>query len=87
MIVRLTFTPAGERDFKKLPHQVQARIVDKLHVYLASGTPLSFAKPLVNLPPATHRFRVGKYRVCFYVEGSSLVIDGVDTREDAYRRR
>ena len=87
MIDRVAFTPAGARDFKKLPHQIQARIVDKLRVYLASGQPLAFAKPLVNLPPATHRFRVGKYRVCFYVEGTSLVIDGVDTREDAYRRR
>lgn len=87
MIERFAFTPAGARDFKKLPHQTQARIVDKLHVYLASRQPLSFAKPLVNLPPATHRFRVGKYRICFYLEGASLVIDGVDTREDAYRRR
>jgi len=48
---------------------------------------VAFAKPLVNLPPATHRFRVGKYRICFYLRGSSLVIDAVDTREDVYRRR
>ena len=87
MIDRLAFTPAGERDFKKLSRQLQTRMLDKLRVYLASGTPLVFAKPLVNLPPATHRFRVGKYRVCFYLEGSILVIDGVNTRQDAYRRR
>ena len=87
MIDRLAFTPAGQRDFKKLPHRIQARIVDKLHVYLASGQPMAFAKPLVNLPPATHRFRVGKYRICFYLQGSSLVIDAVDAREDVYRRK
>jgi len=81
------FTPGGEREFKKLPLQIQKRIVDKTELWISSGEPLAFAKPLVNLPPATHRFRVGKYRICFYLQGSVIVIDGVDTREDAYRRR
>ena len=87
MINIIEFTPAGAREFRKLPAQLQERIVEKIKIYLSTGQPLSFARSLVNLPPATHRFRVGKYRVCFYVEAAKLIIDGVDTREDAYRRK
>lgn len=87
MIESFQFTPAGERDFKNLSRQLQDRIAEKIRLYISSHNPLHFAKPLVNLPPATHRFRVGKYRVCFYIKDSLIVIDGIDTREDAYRKR
>lgn len=86
-MLAIEFTPAGEREFKKLTIQLQKRITEKIELYISSGKPLSFAKPLVNLPPATHRFRIGKYRICFYLGKQSIIIDGVDTREDAYRRR
>ena len=87
MIENFQFTPAGERDFKSLSRQLQDRIIEKIGLCIFSRNPLHFAKPLVNLPPATHRFRVGKYRICFYIKSTIIVIDGVDTREDAYRRR
>ena len=86
MIKGFEFTPSGERDFKKLPTQLQERVIEKIKLYISSGNPFSFAKPLVNLPPATHRFRIGKYRICFYLEKAMIIIDGIDTREDAYRR-
>ena len=53
MIKRIEFTSCGEREFKKLPVPLQKRIVEKIELYIQSGNPLSFAKPLVNLPPAT----------------------------------
>lgn len=86
-IDKIEFTPYGEREFNKLPFDVQRRIVEKIKMYISSGMPISFAKPLVNLPPATHRFRIGKYRACFYIQDSSIIIDGIDTRDSAYRRR
>ena len=86
-IRRIEFTPAGEREFKKFSFQLRRRIFEKLKLYTASGNPIFFARPLVNLPPATHRFRIGKYRVLFYLRDTNLIIDGVDKREDAYRGR
>lgn len=86
MINKVNFTPPGERDFSKLNPQVQKRIQAKIQLYMRSGKPLHFAKPLVNIPPSTHRFRVGKYRICFYIQETSIVIDSIDTRGDAYRR-
>lgn len=61
--------------------------MNKLTLYLSTPDPLAFAEPLVNLPPATHRFRVGKYRVCFYLQKGTVVIDAVDARDDVYRKR
>lgn len=87
MLEKIEFTASGKREFNKLAVQLQKRIIEKIELYISSANPLSFARPLVNLPPATHRFRVGKYRVCFYVKEGYIIIDGVDTREDAYRRR
>jgi mRNA-degrading endonuclease RelE of RelBE toxin-antitoxin system len=87
MTKQIEFTSCGEREFKKLPRQLQKRIIEKIELYIHSGNPMFFAKPLINIPPATHRFRVGKYRICFYLQSSSIVIDGVDSREDAYRRK
>jgi mRNA-degrading endonuclease RelE of RelBE toxin-antitoxin system len=59
----IKFTRTGERDFNKLSTQMQKRIIEKIELWISSGNPMSFAKPLTNLPPATHRFRVGKYRM------------------------
>lgn len=47
---------------------------------------MHFAKPLVNLPPSTHRFRVGTYRVSFYLANHILFIERVELRGQAYRR-
>lgn len=61
------FTAHGKGDLDKLPRSIQQRIVKKIQFFASYENPLSFSKPLVNLPPATHRFRIGDYRVAFYV--------------------
>ena len=62
MISAVEFTPRAERQFRKLPIQLERRILEKIELFIATGRPMTFARPLVNLPPATHRFRIGKYR-------------------------
>ncbi len=61
----VTFTPQGQKDLQKLPKSIQKRIITKLQFFSSGEDPLLFAKPLANLPPLTHRFRVGDYRVAF----------------------
>ena len=84
-VFQFAFTPTGKRDLKKLPDETRRRILEKIKAYIDTGMPLAFAKPLINLPPATHRFRIGKYRACFYLEAQSIVIDAIEKRGDAYR--
>ena len=83
----IKFTPKGEQDFHKLTTVHQQRISKKLISNAALPNPLVRAMPLVNLPPATHRFRVGKYRVSFYIEGNTLFVERVELRGQAYRNK
>ena len=82
----IVFTPRGERDLLALPRDIQRRIHRKLHWLAAQEQPLSFAKPLVNLPPATHRFRIGHYWVSFFMATHTIWIERVELRGEAYRR-
>ena len=84
--MEIVFTPRGERELAALPKVVQQRIDRKLQWLAAQDNPPHRAKPLVNLPPATHRFRVGIYRVSFYVAGHTIFVERVEVRGQAYRR-
>ena len=82
---QIVFTPRGERELLALPRDVQRRIHRKLRWFAAQEQPRHFAKHLVNLPPSTHRFRIGTYRVSFYLAGGTLFIERVELRGQAYR--
>ena len=79
------FTPRGERDLRKLDPHIRRIIMHKLVDYASKGNPLAFAKPLVNLPPASHRFRIGKYRVSFFIKSQTIFIERIELRGQAYR--
>ena len=83
-MIEIQFTKQGIKDLKKLPLSIQKRIGKKLTFFSAQQDPLVFSKPLINLPPATHRFRIGDYRIAFYKDGSILHIDKVRHRRDVY---
>ena len=80
----ILFTRRGQKDIEKLPAHIQTRIKNKLLDYSVSDNPLSFAKPLIDLPPATHRFRVGKYRISFFVHEKTIFVERVELRGEAY---
>lgn len=78
------FTPHGQKDLKRLPRDIQKRILNKIQFYSQQSDPLSYSKPLVNLPPTTHRFRVGDYRIAFYLEKQIIYIDRIKHRREVY---
>lgn len=80
----IVFTPRGKRELKKLPRNIQQRILKKLQENASLTDPLSRAKPLINLPPATHRFRIGKYRASFYLHKTTIYIERIESRGQAY---
>lgn len=83
---RIAFTPRGERELAAMPNDAQRRIHRKLSWLAAQSQPLRFAKPLVNLPPSTHRFRIGVYRISFYLTGDIIFVERIESRGQAYRR-
>lgn len=83
----IRFSPRGESELADLPKDIQQRIQKKLRWYASQKNPLAFAKPLADLPPATHRYRIGKYRVSFYIESNIIFVERVAIRGAAYKRR
>jgi len=79
------FTPRGKKDLEKLPKDIQKRVINKIKFLSSVANPLTFSKPLVNLPPATQRFRVGNYRIAFYVSGKVIHIDRIKHRREVYK--
>ena len=83
----IKFTPRGKRELQSLPKHIQRRIQEKLRDNADLQNPLVRAETLANLPPVTHRFRIGKYRASFYIDAGTIFIERVEIRSRAYRRR
>ena len=79
------FTKSSLRRFRKLPQNVQARVIEKLDYFCSQENPLIFAEPLTQNRIGEYRFRIGDYRVAFDVEGEIIIIHDVDHRKDIYR--
>ena len=84
--MNIDFTPHGKREFAALPRDIQKRIFQKLRENARLPDPLIRARPLVNLPPATHRFRIGKYRASFFIEDDVMYVEEIRLRDQAYRQ-
>ena len=80
----VNFTEHARKDLDKLSRDIQKRILKKLQFFSSQTNPIAFSKPLVNLPPATHRFRVGDYRVAFYIVGKIIYIERIRHRREVY---
>ena len=80
------FSSQAYKDIRKLPKPLQKRIMQKLQFYISQPDIFQFSKPLVNLPPATHRVRVGHYRIAFHTSGSTLYIDRIRHRREVYKQ-
>lgn len=84
--MRYAFTSRALRALKKLPQDVQERLIGKLDWYCAQQNPLKFAEPLVGAAIGEYRFRVGDYRIICDLEDGTLVVLLVGHRKDIYQR-
>lgn len=57
------FTKKAEKRFGRFPESVQKRLIEKMRSLKNHQDILSILKKLHHLEPATHRLRVGDYRV------------------------
>lgn len=80
-----SFTLQAVKDIKRLPKDVQKRIIKKLDYFVSIPNPLLFADALVNFEIGQYRFRVGDYRIIFDIEGEILHILTLGHRREIYR--
>lgn len=89
-MVVFVFTKKSEKVFLSLSSKVQERILGKLKNLKMHGDVFSVLKKLHHLEPATHRLRVGDYRLILELKERNgenvkfLVLD-VGDRKDIYR--
>ena len=81
----IKFSPISQKELKKLTNDLQKRIIKKLKFFATQEYPAIFASPLVNLPPATHRFRIGHYRISFFITGQTIFILRIRHRREIYQ--
>lgn len=90
MNISFIFKNSGKKDFLKLPLLVQERILEKLTALKTHEDIFSILVRLNNFEPATHRLRVGQYRIIlqltrYEAEFIEFRILSVGHRKDIYR--
>ncbi len=85
MVHTLEFSVLTIKNLRKLPKKVRERIINKLDFFVASETPLLFARPLINSEIGQYRFRIGYYRVIFDIQGEKIIVLTLGHRRDIYK--
>lgn len=85
-MARLFFTAGAERDYQKLPADVQTRITFVLDGRFAID-PFAPELSTTKLKPPLHgyRIRVGDYRILFEFSPEVITVYKIRHRKDSYR--
>ncbi len=85
-MITFEFTRFAEKKFLKMEKSVRERILEKLIILKQQEQIDAVLKPLANFEPATHRLRIGSYRLILQRISSVhfLVLD-VGNRSDIYQ--
>ncbi|MDP4008463.1 MAG: type II toxin-antitoxin system RelE/ParE family toxin [Candidatus Peregrinibacteria bacterium] len=65
------FTKKGKKSLRELPKDMQKRIEERLHWLKSHPDIFSVIETLQDYYPATHRVRVGNYRVLVHHESQA----------------
>lgn len=80
------FTTWADKKFHKLPLEVQQRLRKKLKSYRDHPDFFDLLEPLVNHKQASHRLRVGNYRIILeIVDKDQLLVLDVGHRKNIYK--
>ena len=81
------FTPAAQRDLKKLDPAVRVQLLQASTVLSQVPYPGTTAriKVLVGISPRHYRLRIGDYRTVYRIEGSRVLVVRVAHRREAYQ--
>ncbi len=81
--MKFIFTKYAEKQFRKLDFLVQKKITEKLIQYKTNNK--ITLKKVHNIEPATHRIRVGNYRLLLYTQENKHIILKVAHRSEIYK--
>lgn len=83
----LVFTEKAKKDLFSLDKNIIRRIIKKLEFLVLQKNPQTFADHLTDMAPATHRFRIGDYRVIVSFDSArkEIIIYCLGHRREIYK--
>lgn len=89
-MVSFVFTKFAERNFLKLPKNIQKRVFERLEALKDHEDIFSILKRLHHFEPATHRLRIGSHRLILELKRQSKIMTefwvlDVGDRKEVYR--
>lgn len=84
-MVIFRFSEIAHRQLEKLDPEIQKRIVKKLQELKNHPSIVSVLEPIYVLEPATHRLRIGEYRLLLSKKDDMCLILKIGHRRDVYR--
>jgi len=86
MAYRIEFSPAAERQFKKLPREIQLRLKPRMDGLIMNPFPRGVKK--LSGEENIYRLRVGDHRIIYQVQQKALLVLVVKLghRKEVYRR-
>ncbi len=87
MAYSIEFAPSAERQYRKLPRQVQIRL--RPYVDALAEEPRPHGVERLSGEQSLYRIRVGDYRIIYTLEDDELIVLVVKVghRRDVYRRK
>ena len=88
MRYEIELSPAALRDLKKLPSNVQKSIALE-HLPVIGKDPYSAGKPLIGVVHKERSYHFGRkpeYRIIYFVEGRTITVTLIGTREGIYKK-
>lgn len=81
------FTKYARKQWQKFSPEVQALLTKKLQFFKTEQVFRQNIQPIKDIPPATHRLRIGNYRLILLVEDSKkeVLVLKVGHRREIYR--
>ena len=84
----INFKLKAEKALLSFHPDIRKRILGKLYFWFRQENPFFFAVPTPYLDDATHRFRVGDYRILVIKREKEclVVVVDIDDRKQVYRK-
>jgi len=79
------FTPRALKDIKKLPPNIQKRIVKKLDYFMKRKDPIKYAEPIIDSTLGQYRYRIGDYRAIIDLDDTQIIVLRIGHRKNIYK--
>jgi len=85
---KIVFSPKSKKDIKKIDKKIQIKIIEKISLLSSNFDLISPSiKKLIASANASHRLRIGNYRVLYdiYHKDKAILIIRIGHRKDVYK--